>query len=31
MIFFEDNKICDYEIEPEDIYEVEVENDFRNN
>lgn len=31
MIFFPDNKRCDYEIETEDIYEVEVENDFRNN
>ena len=25
MIFFPDNKKCDYEIESEDIYEVEVE------
>jgi hypothetical protein len=31
MIFFEDNKRCEYEIETEDIYEVEVENDIRNN
>jgi hypothetical protein len=29
MIFFEDNKICDYEIEPEDIYKTEEDwNDY---
>jgi len=27
MIFFEDNKRCDYEIEIEDIYKVEVDED----
>jgi len=39
MMFFPDNKKCNYEIESDDIYEIEsddiykieVENDFRNN